>query len=58
MTEQRSLNTINKFPTLKEYLLVSQDEVKVEYYQKLIEIWRLKEYHSLEDTLNAFNHKL
>lgn len=40
-----------QIPTLKEYILVSQDEVQVEYYQKLNEIWRLKEYHSLEDTL-------
>lgn len=44
-------NYYKQIPTLKEYILVSQDEVQVEYHQKLNEIWILKEYHSLEDTL-------
>ena len=37
--------------TLQEYLLVSQDKVKIEHYRIQGTQWRLEEYQTLQDTL-------
>ena len=38
-------------PSLKEYVLVSQDKVSVERYTRQGDDWILTEFDSLEDTL-------
>ncbi len=40
-----------QLPSLKEYILVSQDKVHVEHYQLQEMQWELNEFHALQDTL-------
>ncbi|MDE0638358.1 MAG: Uma2 family endonuclease [Candidatus Poribacteria bacterium] len=40
-----------QIPSLKEYILVSQDKVDVEHYHLQGTQWNLKEFYALQDTL-------
>ena len=40
-----------QIPTLQEYMLVSQDKVKVEHHSIRGTQWRLREYQELQDTI-------
>lgn len=40
-----------QIPSLKEYILVSQDKIHVEHYQFQNTQWNLKEFYALQDTL-------
>lgn len=41
--------------TLQEYVLVSQDKVPVEHYQRQDMQWELKEFHALQGALTFFS---